>query len=313
MARFLLALVAVLFCGLSASAHAEPDKVTVGIYMNQITGLNLRENQVNVDFYIWFRWTDDSINPLESFELMNGTVSTKTPTPVRKIKGENYGQARIQAVLNQPWDVSRFPLDSQTIRIEIEDNDSTADKITYLPDTENSQVSNEISLPGYQMNGVDTNVRSHLYHTNYGDISLPRDAESVYSRFNFDIRIGRPDSTYFLKTFSTIFISSMVAFLAFLVKPVDLDPRFGLGVGALFAVVASYFIIAGDLPRSSGFTLADKVNMLSMGVIFLSLLQSAISLMIYERNQAYSLRLDRASIIVFPIAYALLCMWLMMA
>ena len=313
MIRIVLAFFAVLLASLPTLAKAEPAKVTVGTYVNQITGVNLRESQVSVDFYIWFRWDDDSINPLETFELMNGKIESRTPTPIRKLKDTNYGQARVQAVLNQPWDVKKFPLDRQVIRLEIEDSDMTADHIVYVPDVDNSTVNPDIAIPGYGIEEGMVGVKSHMYRTNYGDITLPKNHESVYSRYTQDIVLDRPDSIYYMKTFSTIFISSLVAFLAFLVKPVDLDPRFGLGIGALFAVVASYFIIAGELPHSSGFTLSDRINLASMGMIFLSLMQSSLSLMVYERNVAKSVLLDRASLIVFPIVYALLCYWLTVA
>ena len=311
MMRIALAFIAILLTSLPAAAlKAEPAKVVVGTYVNQITGVNLRENQVNVDFYVWFRWDDDTINPLESFELMNGRIESRTPTPIRKLKDTNYGQARVQAVLNQPWDVSRFPLDNQTIQLEIEDSDWTADRIVYVADTENSMVDPDVDVSGYDLTDSKVNVVEHRYRTNYGDITLPKNPESVYSRYTHSVALERPDSIYYIKTFSTIFISSVVAFLAFMVKPVDLDPRFGLGIGALFAVVASYFVIAADLPHSSGFTLSDRVNLASMGMIFLSLMQSAVSLMLYERDAAKSLLLDRCSLVVFPVAYALLCVWL---
>ena len=311
MMRIALAFLAILLTSLPAAAQkAEPAKVVVGTYVNQITGVNLRENQVNVDFYVWFRWDDDTINPLESFELMNGRIESRTPTPIRKLKDTNYGQERVQAVLNQPWDVSRFPLDSQTIQLEIEDSDWTADRIVYVADTENSMVDPDVGVSGYDLTDSKVNVVEHRYRTNYGDITLPKNHESVYSRYTHSVALERPDSIYYIKTFSTIFISSVVAFLAFMVKPVDLDPRFGLGIGALFAVVASYFVIAADLPHSSGFTLSDRVNLASMGMIFLSLMQSAVSLMLYERDAAKSLLLDRWSLVVFPVAYALLCVWL---
>lgn len=314
MFRNLLALALLLFTGLFAmladEARAEPQKVVVGSYINQITGLNLKDKQVTVDFYVWFRWDADDINPLDSFEVMNGTISSKEPTPLRKIKDQNYISARIHAVLNQAWDISRFPLDKQSIRIEIEDNDRTVENLVYVADTENTEVNPDIDIAGYNVTKTTAGIMEKTYRTNYGDISLPKAHESRFSRFVQEVQIDRPNTVYYFKTFSTIFISCLVAFLAFLVKPVDLDPRFGLGIGALFAVVASYFIVAGELPHSTGFTLSDKINMVSMGLIFLSLLQSSVSLMIYERDAARAVRLDRLSVIVFPIAYVILCAWI---
>ncbi|MBY6262590.1 hypothetical protein EI613_11795 [Azospirillum sp. 412522] len=317
MLRILLALALALFAGplaMGASeARAEPQKVIVGSYINQITGLNLREKQVTVDFYVWFRWDADDINPLDTFEVMNGTISSKEPTPLRKIKDQNYVSARVHAVLNQAWDVSRFPLDKQSIRIEIEDNDRTIEKLVYVADTENTEINPDVDIPGYNVTKSSAAIMEKAYHTNYGDISLPKAHESRFSRFVQEVQIDRPNTIYYFKTFSTIFISCLVAFLAFLVKPIDLDPRFGLGIGALFAVVASYFIVAGELPHSTGFTLSDKINMASMGLIFLSLLQSSVSLMIYERDAAKAIKLDHISVVVFPVVYALVCVWLTVA
>ena len=36
-------------------AHAEPNRITVGIYVNQVSSLDLKANTFTVDFWIWFR------------------------------------------------------------------------------------------------------------------------------------------------------------------------------------------------------------------------------------------------------------------
>uniref|UniRef100_A0A7C4TGG5 Uncharacterized protein n=1 Tax=candidate division WOR-3 bacterium TaxID=2052148 RepID=A0A7C4TGG5_UNCW3 len=45
------------------------EQVYVGVYLNQITSISLKDNQFTADFYIWFRWKDKNINPLESFDF----------------------------------------------------------------------------------------------------------------------------------------------------------------------------------------------------------------------------------------------------
>ena len=61
-------------------------------------------------------------------------------------------------------------------------------------------------------------------------------------------------------------------------KPSDLDARFGMGVGALFAVAASAFVVSASLPDSASLTVADKMHMVALGFIFLTLLLSAFCL-----------------------------------
>lgn len=289
-------------------APAGPTEVTVGTYVNQVYALNLKDNVFTIDFYIWFRWKGDAVNPIETFELMNGKVDEKTVVATKDVGDIHYAQARIKAIINKFWDVTRFPLDTHDLQIFIEDQDGDVDKIRYVADSENANYTRDLKVVGYHIAGGAAKVFENHYNTNYGDITLPPNNESVFSRYSYTVTIDRPGYSYFLKLFSTIFISAMVGFLAFLVKPIDLDPRFGLGVGALFAVVASTFIISSTLPDSDRMTMADHLNIASMAMIFLSLIQSAVSLKVFEgseRGPAIAKVIDTVSVIVFPIVYVL--------
>ena len=61
-----------------------------------------------------------------------------------------------------------------------------------------------------------------------------------------------------IKLLSTVILATGVAFVSFMVKPSDLDARFGMGVGALFAVAASAFIVSASVPDSASLTVADQ-------------------------------------------------------
>src|SRR5687768_16492336 len=102
-------------------------------------------------------------------------------------------------------------------------------------------------------------------------------------------------STLYLRLFSGLHIAVFVAFLALWIQPTDVDPRFGLGAAALFAAVASEFVVASSLPETNILTLADQLHMASLGFIFLSLIESAVSLPLCRANAVASRRLDRIS------------------
>lgn len=304
--RRLIALFSLLFACWSPSLHAEPTHVHVGAFVNQLYDMKLRDNQVTVDFYIWFRWKGDDVNPANSFEVVNGKIESKEFQPERTVDGWRYAQGRVLAVLNKQWDVKRFPVDTQTITIEIEDADSVESSLIFIPDQANSRVGPKVSLPGYKVVATSAATLSNEFYSNFGDISQPTDARSVYSRFVQTIEISRPGYGYYTKVFLPTIIAAWVAFLAFLVKPIDLDPRFGLGVGALFAVVATALIIQAELPQGADITLADQINILSMMMIFLSIIQSAISLKLYEKEPdgvRRSVWFDRVSFVLFPAVY----------
>jgi hypothetical protein len=120
------------------------------------------------------------------------------------------------------------------------------------------------------------------------------------------IWITRPDLGFFVKMFLGLYIAVAIALLAFFIKPTDVDPRFGLGVGALFAAVANSYITSSLVPDSGILTLADMVNSVGIVMILLSLVQSTISLHIFDRRgqEAFSRRFDRVSFAVFATSYA---------
>jgi hypothetical protein len=293
--------------GVDQPVTANPSDVHVGLYINNIYNVSLRENSFSADFYVWFRWTDKNLKPLESFEVTNGRIVSKDGIYEDVVEGQNYASCRVVAEFTKFWDVSNFPLDTHKITIEIEDNDNEDFKVRYIPDATNSNYNPDVQVPGYKIVHQRAEVLQHAYKTNYGDISLPTDSASTYSRFVYSLQIERPGYGYFLKLFLSVFIATFIAFLCFAIKPTDLDPRFGLGIGAIFAAVASEYVVASALPESNVITLTDKLHILAIAFIFLSLLESTISLRIFtNRSEKVSASLDRISLIICPIVYLLL-------
>src|SRR5260370_642110 len=191
---------------IAAAEPVEPVVVHVGIYLNGIESLKLRENQFVADFYIWFRWKGDSVKPLESFEVANGRIDSKTDPYVGVRGDENYAYQRVEATITQFWDVTRFPLDRQVLSIAIEDRDSEAREIKYVADAHNSGVDPQTRVPGCFLEACHAVVVPQLYKTNYVDASLPPDTESAYSRFLFSVPIVRSGWGYFLKLLFGLFV-----------------------------------------------------------------------------------------------------------
>jgi hypothetical protein len=123
--------------------------------------------------------------------------------------------------------------------------------------------------------------------TNYGNPERPPGEKATYSRFRMSIPIKHAGSELiYLKTFIGVFISVAIAFLTFLVDPTDLDPRFGVGVAGIFGAVSSMIVVSSNLPENPYFTLSDKVHLISLGFIFLSILVSCIVLKVSKNGFA---------------------------
>lgn len=303
--------------------------VYVGVYVNAIKSVDLKANAFALDFWVWFRWKVDgpttgpaatapvstpppppAFDPLETFEIINGTVDAKESVlhdVIQTPEGSfHYASARCAATVTKFFDIARFPLDSHTLALNIEDAEREELRLVYVADATNTGLSPDVKVPGWEIRGMRTRISSNRYETNYGNISLPTGNESVYSRFGFEMDLTRPGSAYFFKLFWSLFLATVIALLAFLIDPIDLDPRFGLGVGAIFAAIASAYVISSTLPESNQYTLADKMNMLAVGVIFMTILQSVISLRIWKSGQeAKSKLLDKVCFYTMLPGYAL--------
>lgn len=307
--RLATALLALHACAVTRAADS-PAPVVIGSYVNQITNFSLRDNSVEVDFYVWFRWQDADLDPFATFELMNGRIEDRQLAERRRIGDWEYAQGRVLARLNDQWNIRRFPLDSHEIRIEIEDSVLGTEGIIYEPDVENAAVREGIVIPGYRVASTGATQFVNTYATNYGNTELPSGNITHFSRYVQSISIERRGIGYFIKLFSTIFIAVLVGFLAFAMDPDQIDARLGLGVGSLFAAVASYFVISSQLPETDLVTLADKMNIAAIGMIFLTLVQSAFVLKFHHEHAALCRRIDHWSLVVFPIVYTGICMLL---
>jgi hypothetical protein len=293
----------------SATIHTvgSPEKVYVGVYVKQIHGISLKDSMATVDFHVWFRWTDDSLKPLESFELVNGRIESKQNTYEANIKGVHYASCRVVATLHKLWDVSRYPLDGHVFSIEIEDNNLEADKFAYVPDEENSGLSTHAEVAGWTLKPGNAIVTTNTDHTNYGDISLPSGRESSWSRFVFSIEVTRPGFGMFIKLFAGLFIATAIALEALRVPADHIDARLGLSVGAMFAAVASEYLVAAGLPESNGVTMAEKLHILSFAFIFISLAESIVAYKLTTQNkEKEAVRVDRFCFRAFSLGYVAL-------
>ena len=294
------------FADTNTEPHPPTGKVIIGAYVNGIRSIDFKAGTVELDLFVWFR-TKGEKNILDSFETMNGSIGEKSSIVKKKIGDENYYSMRIIVKAFENYELFKFPLDNQNLKLFIEDADEGSESLTFMPDDPNTKVGESVTLPGWKIGNVKITVNPNMYETNYGDPSLGVD-NSSFSRATLNIPIGRIGIGYFFKLFSTVFLSAFVTFLCFHIKPEHNEARFAVGVGGLFAVVASSFVLSSLLPESHLITMGEALLMITMGAIFVVLLESVLSLELWEHDKrALALKLDRFAGWLMPITYLIVC------
>jgi len=295
-----------------AEVAKDPVQCHVGVYIVSLSDADLRSGTCVADFWVWFRWQDANYNPLESLEVIDGTIDEKSGEVQKILKdGSHYACQRIRATIRQKWNVARFPLDTQRILISLEDAEVESDGVVFVPDEAGSRVSPSVEAPGWKIGKFSIIAQPQVYDTNYGDTDLPTGASSEYSRAVISLELHRPGMGLFFKLLTGLFVAVGIALVSIAIRPTDLDPRFVLPVGAMFASIASQYVISSVLPDSADFTLADQLHVLAVGVIFLTLLESVISLFLtYADRQGAARRLDAISIVLLAVATTTAVFWL---
>jgi hypothetical protein len=313
-APVLLAGFALLACGILEAGEpaaapppspAGPQEVTVGLFVNQITELSLKEGYLVVDMYVWFRWKDAALKPYESFGIIDGLIESRgEPFSKTLPDGTLYAYLQIRARITKYWDISDYPLDDHTVEIIVEEENSEDHLIRYAADAANSGIGPRVILPGWRVSAASTEAGLGVYRSNFGDLTLPPGNESRYGRLTFNMEFHRKGWSFFTKTFFGVWIAAAIAFLVFFIKPIDVDPRFGLAVGALFTAIASEYIVVSSLPDTNSITLADKLHIVAFFSIFVAVAQSTVSLWLAENDKvALSKKLDRVFGFAVPLAY----------
>lgn len=284
----------------AAPAGAVP--VYAGAYILRLANVSPRDGSFDVDMWVWFRWQGNTVDPINTFELANGVINNREVVAPTVDGDFNYATARVQATIFHQFDVRRFPMDNHVISLDFEDSALTEAQMVYIADT-GTALDPGVMVAGWDVALDPPVVKSHVYNTDYG-MHATGEKASTYSRLVLPIELNRTSYGVLFKSFWISLLSVVLGLLAFLVKADDLDARFGMGVGSIFAASANSFVISDSLPQTTAVTLAEQINLIAVGVIFLSVFISIWSLRLrYKDQEEASLALDRYAMVILGVVY----------
>jgi hypothetical protein len=289
-------------------AGSNPSKVKVGIYLDHIASISIADNTWSPEFYLWFKWDNDNLDPGETFDIIEGEVISKQKLSEYHKHGEHYAKYLVKAQITKYFDSLRFPVDDHILSIVIEDGKLPWKDLEYVSDAEHSSISSRVKLPGYVVTKHSLIMKPHTYKTNFGDPRLSSTNHATFSQHLYGATISRDGLGIYFKIFLGLFAAVSISLLAFFIKPTDVDPRFGLGVGGFFGAIANSLLSISFVADNGNLSLLDIVNNIAMITIFLTLVESAVSLYFFDirHNVALSRSLDRISFFIIVIAYTVI-------
>jgi len=297
----------ILFCLLFFSniSFAQKDTCKIGMYVLSLSDFKIDDQSFKADFWIWFIYDNDSLVMKDAIEVMNAKSTEFSNYSIEKKGGKNWAQMKCKAVINQNWDVTKFPFDKQNLFIKIEHTMLDADEVVFIADSENSKIDSTFFLDDWDINSFQLKSIKRTYNTTFGDPVLK--GSSTYPGVEAEIIITRAHSQGILvKMLTGVYVAFSIALLGFLIKP-SLADRLGLCVGGIFAAVGNKYIIESIVPSSTANTLLDSIHNLTFVAILIMIALTVVSLKWSdtedEKLKMRSQKIDRISFAVLLVGF----------
>lgn len=277
------------------------DTVRVGVFFTSIYDLDLAAKAYTADFWIWYNYTNDSLNPTESVEISNAKEYSFQSADIEKINGINWATHKCKATVKKEWNLKYFPFDKQYLTVEIEDAIYDSESLVYIADTKNSKYDKNIQLDEWKIINFGTKQLTKEYETTYGNPEL--EGSSVYPGLIAVFTLERDGLGLFFKLFVGIYVAFLISLSVFFMGPENPE-RFGMIVGALFAGVANKYIVEGLMPQTIVLTLPDKIHNLTFIYIILHLIITVLAYRLSVKEKIkLGWRVDIAFFILSTVSY----------
>jgi hypothetical protein len=283
---FLFSLLIVLSHSLLAQeeeATSAPDTVKIGAYVISVHDINFHDKEYIIRFWLWMLYDNPAFDFSQQIDIPNAKEIQKPEPIMDLVDGKTWQLMKMKCTMKQNWKVEDFPFDKQHLTLHVENSIYDKDKLVYELDESGSTFDRELTLDGWHISNFNVSTSVHEYTTVFGDPSSEK-LHSEYASFDINMEIERNAWGLFAKIFIGMYIAFLISIISFSLKPSELEPRFGLPVGGLFAAVGNKYIIDSLLPESTSFSLVDTLHTITFFSILGTLLVSAISLKYHDKG-----------------------------
>ncbi|GAA6135365.1 hypothetical protein NBRC116188_21550 [Oceaniserpentilla sp. 4NH20-0058] len=270
---------------------SERVEIPVGLYVTSLYDLDMAEKKYTITAWIWSTYDPQLMpkdfkffNRIEITNARNWAILETENFTIDNPDGTKHSMTKFTAEVNQDWDLTYFPFDKQFITLNIESVELDSTFMKYVPDTENSMLSDNLDLIGWYVKPIQVRSFDYKYPTTFG---LQSGAKGVYPRISVVIPMERDGTRMFWTYFLGFFVSYVIISILYFFNRTSLDSRVGLIMSALFACVGNKYTIDILLPSNSVFTLSDLIQIATFFIVGVGLLSSVmiLQLMKWERKE----------------------------
>jgi hypothetical protein len=268
----------------SYAQQSAPDTVLAGIYINSIHNIDFKLKEFTISCWVWFRYKNRDFNFLQNLEIPSAKSVTKSFSTVDTSDGDVYLLMKLDCIMKDSWKIENFPFDRQSLRFTLENSQFDSSKLVFKADTAGNHFDARYTIRGWNIDSLRISNGIKTYRTNFGDIHA-KSKVTKYSNFKVRLVLSREAGGLFWKMFLGMYLAMLIAYMCFYIHADNIDSRFGLSVGALFAVVGNKYVVEAALPESTGFTLVDSLHGLTLVFILLTIVGNALALRLVKKDK----------------------------
>jgi hypothetical protein len=294
------------------SSSAGPTRVGVGVFLNDLVGLDDIAQVFTADLFLVLQWTDPrlaepargsslSICSLDGTQVWMPLVQfqdvrrlTKNYQDITGIdaRGMVTHAQRLGLDIAVRFDLRDFPFDQHTLELEVRPVLSSVDEVELAVLDNLTGVDERVSLTGWTIGTHTASIETR---------HAPR-LQVDQSLFRLQLEVGRESSFYILKTLVPLGLIIFMSWAVFWIDPHQIGPQIALSATSMLTLIAYQFALIGLLPRISYLTRADRFVLASSILVFLALVEAVTASALVRSGRAeQGLRLDKMSRVAFPV------------
>ncbi len=290
----------------------EPTRVQIKIYMIDVDEVNSADQNFAASVFYEARWNSPYLRhegPGPRFRPLTEVWTPRLvivnqqqawsafPAAVEiRPDGEVLLRQKVWGRFSQPMDLHDFPLDRQTLTVQIVAAGLMEDEVTMVPlEVEHgraSGIATRFSVPDFDI--LSWKAEPAPYVVTEGEVGT--------AGFHMQIEVGRRMPYFVMKIIIPLCLIVIMSWAPRWIDPAQVGTSMGISATAFLTLVAYLFAINLLLPPVSYITRLDRFIFLSTLMVFASLLQTvATTTLVKAQRIALVQRLDRRSRIVYPV------------
>ena len=257
------------------------DTINIGYYIDDIYDINYVKGTYRITLFAWVTSTTIKYNFNEFLDIHHA-IDKKFDLIIldssNTINGRKlyWSEARFNLEILQKFDIRKFPFDKQNIILGLEFTYNDPKLLKINLSKKSSIVPNSIPSDWKILSSNFTLEPVH-YNTNFGDQSV----ESFdFNVLNINYSFGRESVTLFVKLFTALFISFLIACTSIFLPNIQQDSKISMIIGGLFGSITNKYITDSLLPINNTWNLSDKIHILTIVYLLLLSIYS-----IYEQRK----------------------------